>query len=401
MRLRLVALLLATLMLTGCWGLRDISELGLVLAVGIDRTEEGQVRVTVQVARPAPGGGGADGSALGGSERPVRVVSAEAPSIFEAIRKLASSASRRLMWAHNQVIIIGRAEAEHGLQEVIDFFTRNPELRYRTLMAVTPHEAQPLLAETTGLESLPGIAIEKSFRYASLIGSARRVDVKEFAAAALSDDRSPILPVIRLVPRLVPGNTSEKNHADEVEIAGMAIFRAGRLVRLLDHSTSRGLLLAQGELGRTVLSIPCFAGEGDPITAEVIESATQIEADVAGENSVSFQLKSEVRMGLTSVGCQLEYRDPRLLSRLEQGFQAVLAEELSRMLAEARESGTDPVGLGRYVRARLPYRWQRLSTRWPEAMRDIKVHTQVRVAIIGSEVLYRATILRRGVGGGE
>ena len=398
---RLFTALLSALLLTGCWGLQDISELALVLAVGVDRNEEeGLVRVTVQIARPAPGGSG-QGEGLSGSANPVRVASAEAPTIFEAIRVLAGSASRRLMWAHNQVILIGQAQAEHGILEVVDFFTRNPQLRYRTLIALVPGEAQPLLAESTGLESLPGIGIEKNFRYARLVGVARRVDIKEFAAAALSDDRSPVLPVIRLVPRLVPSNTSEKNQAEEAEITGMAVFRGGRLATVLDRSASRGLLLAEGELGRVVVSVPCPAGEGDPVSAELVASAARIEPVAKGGGGLEFRLAAELSLAITSVGCQVEYRDPKVLNRLERDFEELFAADFSRMLAEVRETGTDPGGFGRYVRVRLPYLWQRLSPRWPEAMEAVKVESRVTVAIVGSEVLYRPTIWRRGAGTGE
>ena len=85
--------------------MRELDDLGLVMVVGIDKIKEtNNFRITAQIAKPS-GAGQAKGDS--GGDEPVWTGSAEGNSIFEAIRNLAKFSSRRIMWAHNNVVIIG------------------------------------------------------------------------------------------------------------------------------------------------------------------------------------------------------------------------------------------------------------------------------------------------------
>jgi spore germination protein KC len=135
----LVLLLLPTL--SGCWDAEEINELGFVLCVAIDKAGDGY-EVTAQIAKAetyskTPGGS----SNQAANEKPFWVVSATGQTIFEAIRNMAAISPRRIFWAHIKVIIIGEDLARSDIHDLLDFFTRNPELRLRTLIAVTQGEA--------------------------------------------------------------------------------------------------------------------------------------------------------------------------------------------------------------------------------------------------------------------
>ncbi len=49
--------------LTGCWGKREINEMSFISGIGIERTESGQVELSVQIPLPMQTGGGQPGEA--------------------------------------------------------------------------------------------------------------------------------------------------------------------------------------------------------------------------------------------------------------------------------------------------------------------------------------------------
>lgn len=146
MRLRFslfVFILGLLLITTGCWNAREIDELAFVLGIALDKTGNGGVKITVQMAKPStfsksPTGGGKEG-------KPFWVASSEGKTFFEAIRNMATFTSRRIFWSHNKIIIISEKLARSDISEILDFFCRNPELRLRTCVAVIPGEAGPIL----------------------------------------------------------------------------------------------------------------------------------------------------------------------------------------------------------------------------------------------------------------
>ncbi|MGQ9497896.1 MAG: Ger(x)C family spore germination protein [Desulfotomaculales bacterium] len=58
LRLALALLSLLILTLTGCWDLREVEDLGYVMAMAVDRASGNKVRVIVQIPNPRVVGGG-------------------------------------------------------------------------------------------------------------------------------------------------------------------------------------------------------------------------------------------------------------------------------------------------------------------------------------------------------
>ena len=93
--------------ISGCWDKREINELGIVTAVGVDKGKgENRYSVTIEIANTPPKKSGNSGSD-GNETNKAWVGNAEGKSIFDAVRVLSNSSSRRIMWAHNSLIIIG------------------------------------------------------------------------------------------------------------------------------------------------------------------------------------------------------------------------------------------------------------------------------------------------------
>lgn len=113
--------LVLALLLTGCWNRTELNEIGLISALGIDRSEEGWI-VTYQFINPSAISAGTGGaSKAGGGESPVHVFSSEGPTLREAIDVSYTESPRRLYFPHADVLVLGKEAARKSITDVIDF----------------------------------------------------------------------------------------------------------------------------------------------------------------------------------------------------------------------------------------------------------------------------------------
>jgi len=144
----LLILLLMTLV-AGCWSRREVEELAIAAAIGIDLVEiqgEQKFRVTLQVIRPQAIGRGNQNAGAGsgggrGGDQAVWLESGIGDTIDEAVRNFSTRSPRKLFLAHAKVIVLGEKAARHGLHEYLDFLHRFKEIRLRTWVVVSEGEA--------------------------------------------------------------------------------------------------------------------------------------------------------------------------------------------------------------------------------------------------------------------
>jgi spore germination protein KC len=291
----LLLIIVMFISMPGCWDMREINELGLVMAVGIDKVEgTNDLRVTAQIARPVSQ---EKGSGASGNE-PIFTASAEGKTIFEAIRNLAKFSSRRIMWAHNNVVIIGESMARDDITPVIDFFTRNQELRMRTWVAVSKGDAREYVAAKTGMEDIPGLSISSIFRYGELPAESVRTEMLELYTDFMSGSVEPLISELVLKERIVPSDNSQEHGGQtQVELAGAAVIKRTKMLGWVTPEEARGLGLVRNEIKSAIVAVKLdedidkmFSVEIDSINVKrkviINDNMPSISISVTGNGSI-------------------------------------------------------------------------------------------------------------------
>lgn len=384
MRRRLVLLLMLLPLLSGCWDARELNALAMVMAVGIDKLESGRFEVTIQVARPGnrSGGGGGAGSAGGDS---VYTASADGDTIFAAIRNLAQFTSRRIMWAHNNVVVVGESLAQETIRPVVDFFTRNQELRMRTWVVVARgSSARSVVAAKTGLENIPANSISALMRYADLPGESVQTDMNDLADDVMNPDLHPVLSAVSLEERAVPSANASMEHGQGLQVAlrGTAIFRGTRLVGYMDRDAGRGLLWLRGEMGNAVVSIPCPDGDGG-IAVEFRSPRARLKPGFQ-EGLPAVWLAIETNGWISERDCPTAALNTlalkqRLEEQIEQAIRQDVLEALSFMQEEVK---VDAANYGRHFHVAYPEWWRANRSRWDELFLQVKTEVAVEIDVL-------------------
>lgn len=386
----LLALFTLLLLLTGCAGKRELNELAIVMAVGIDKGEDGNVRVTAQIPRPSDARG-QTGAPSGQTGDAVWSVSAEGKTIFEAIRNLGRFSPRRIFWAHNFIIVINEEFAKAGIQDVIDFFTRNPELRMNTWVAVTPDKAIEVVTTITGLEVIPGEAVDKLFRYSAITSQAPRTTMRNLYSSYLSHGTDPVLTRIKLVEKGVSNKEPGKMKVKQVELAGAGVFKKDKLIGVLEGDEVRGLMPFIDRLESVILSVSCPKDESENVSLELRHQNFKVTPGYEG-GKPKFQVKLDSYSSIAEADCPISLKDKEQVDDMEKELEELLYNDIKKIVDKVQnEYKADILRLGEEFNNKYPSEWKQLRANWSESLQDAKVDIVVDAKIKNSVLLYNPT----------
>lgn len=384
---KLIPILLLTLLLFSCTGKEEIDELAMVMAVGIDKTENGTIELTAQVARPSDARGNA--GAGGGTGEAIWTATAEGKTIFEAIRNLGRFSSKRVYWGHNMIIVVNEAVARDGIVDIIDFFTRNNELRMRTWIVVSKQKASEVVVTKTGLEVIPGESLDRLFRYSPNVAEAPRSDVMTLTEGFVGEHVHPYLAVVTIVKRGKVGK-GEFGSEPQVELSGTAIFRDDKMVGKLNTRESRGFLWFVETLGTPIIPLTCPKEEGQ-VSVELRENKFELTPQYKkGKPSFKVEVYSDAH--LVELGCPTKLEHSEIMKQLEEEVEGYIKKDIEMMLEKTqKELKVDAPRLGRAFQRIYPQHWNMIKEDWDEIFPNVEVEIEVTVDINNPQLLENPT----------
>lgn len=388
----MVTFILLIILLSGCAGKREINDLALVMAVGIDKVEDkNEIEITVEVARPADARG-QTGAPAGNTGDPIWSASATGNTLFEAIRNLSNFSTRRVFWAHNFIIVVSEDVARDGVADIIDFFTRNPELRMRTWIAITPDKAKNIVSTMTGLEVIPGEALDKLYRYTTVSGTAPRTELIDLKAAYLSETTQPVISRLRLIERGVSNKKQGQMGAiKQVALEGAGVIKNEKLIGILDADETRGMLPFIEKVDSGAIVLPCPNEPKQFITAEIRKQKLKVTPQFKNSKPV-FKVNQKVRTNIVEAGCPFSIQDDEQVRKLEKDIEEKMKADIEKVLTKAqKEYKADFLELGQRFNNKFPAEWKEIKRDWESIFADVNIDVNVDAEIKSGVLLFKPT----------
>jgi spore germination protein KC len=385
-------------LLTGCWDRLEIEERAVVLAIGIDEVENGSevevpqitnesdifappnnqlVRVTVQIAVPGgiplgPGEGGGGSSGVGSGQRSIWVVDAVGHTIEGALNNLQQRIAPPLFYGHLRIIIVSEAVARKGIDNLNDYFRRNPEVRRMNWMFVCKGKAIDLMKTSPQLERVPPLYLVSMMDQAVKMGRFPNDFLGLFWSASSALGKEGFLPYLSLKPQ------------GTMEIDGMAFFVKDKMVGLTKpieipmYMGIMGMSPAGGQVYVQVPEMHNFVLFGGRARKSIIKSSIR-----DGEPHISIHTGIEgVILEKFSEGMPL---DDRTIHLIERKLEHDALEGYRELIRKTQEKGSDIFGFGEIIRAKQWRYWNRhigTEEAWREKYKtldvDINVHIYIR-----------------------
>jgi len=352
----LIVLLLCTMM-NGCWSAREINQLAMITAMGVDR-DDNVIKLTVHIVL-----GGSSGGEGQGSGAPVWVTSATGNSLSEAVFNLNRVVSKMPFTAHTFVLIIGEEMAREGVAQILDWVGRDRELRDTLLLAVALGSAEDILMLEPKMTQLPSEYIEALLRLGARTGAIPNAHLLPIRIAyANRPAMQMMMPLIQVQPQEDTGGGSggenpaegsgesgeEEQKPESLELIGTAVFRDDKMVGTLDLRETRGVAWLTGQISNALVSINRQEGQVTQL-ADFAQVKYRLRRD--GDAPI---LEARVTQDgvLRSWPLNQEYGiTPTILAQLEEDLVQVIEEEIQVALAKLQgEYNADVIGLGERLR---------------------------------------------------
>lgn len=376
------------LLTAGCFDLREPEETGIVSGFGIDLREDGKFAIIAQTVIPQPPGAGGGGGGGGGGGQSLNFENfyVTGDTVFDAVRNLSLRSPNQMFFSHNQIIIISERLAKNGVQQVLDFLERDPEIRPSSWFLIARGDLQDVMQSHEFTRQSPTQILadiierrERNAKYAVL-------RFKDFLMRLDNPDTETFTAGVTFYKGVMKGQDQktktvrEAERFNELMLSGTAVFRGDKLVGWLDSMESRGLLWIRGEVQQGLL---ITEKENQKITFEIFGSTASLKPEVR-DGRIIMRVEVNAKGNLGEVNPGLYQIDEQQLKQTEDLLAKALEAQVLAAVRKAQELNTDVLGFGEAVHRTFPKPWNEgLSQEWPELFKELEVEVQAQVRIKG------------------
>lgn len=366
MNKRIVAGLLwitfSSMLLTGCWDRKELNQLGIAMAIGLDKDEEGKIELTSEIVRPA-----AMEKQGSGKEAPYELVISSGETLFEAIRHTVREFDRRSFFSHTKVIVIGEDLAREGLGEIIDFITRSHEMRKTTwLIVASGSKASEVLGVKHGLEKIQANYMEGILKSQKIDSNSAVSKVIDFIKTMPGEGANPVTGVFKIIEvKSVPSDETEPVLRKGLKISGSAIFKKDKLVGFLDNEDTLGLNIITGKCKKVTINVNAASkGAKEKAAIEMISVKCAIKP-VINKGKISFNIAIKAEGNLIESEDTLDITNQQVFMKLDSNFADFLRTDVNNSVKRIQEEmQTDVLGFGRALEIKYPKEWKKIKNQW-------------------------------------
>jgi spore germination protein KC len=387
-RLMFFLVLIGTaLLLSGCWSKKELTDLAIVSAIGIDKNEEGRYVGTMQIINPGnvtsgmQGGGGSQGP-------PVSIATGTGDSIVELSRRTSRKLSRRLYYAHTNLVVISEdLVREEKISNILDALERDAEFRSTAIIVIAQGtKASDIVKVLTAIEKIPSNKVIKTLKFTEkLWGENISVNMQDAIKTLVSPGKELVVSGFRLSGDVNKGkkmdNTQQTEPSTSIYPGSLAIFKNGKLTDWIDTETARGAVFLLDKIKSSAIGVN-WGGKDEAILYELVRQKTKVMAKMEkGKPRVSIDVRAEGNIG--EIRVPVDLTNPHVLLKLEKAVEKEIKKEMTKAVKQAQENKSDIFGFGEAIHRADPDYWEKMKSEWndvyfPQVNTDISVDAFIR-----------------------
>lgn len=373
-RMRLALLIpLLGLLLGGCWDNREINALFILTGAALDVAEApGEIAVTLQVANIKQDESGSGEKSGGGGGDAVILLRAVSGSLSNALSEVNRNSNHKLMFQHNQVRLFGLALAQQGITQHLDLFLRDQQARLEIPLAVVDGRAEEALTAKLSQEPISGIFLGGMFEDMSQVSPKYRIRTIDFMQMFLAQGAAPVMPILQV---------SGEEGRQEIKMAGLAVFKKGKMVGRLDNRETLGYLWSFGKVKDCNLAVQ------DPSGKAVLHMNSldcEREVTLGQDGTVTLALTIHSLAGVAEIQGFTHMQPAELLKHLQKLGEQEIAATIQGCFATAQGLQADMLEICVALAQQYPREWEALRERWDELFPRVRLRVQVKVLIPGT-----------------
>ncbi|MDZ5722344.1 Ger(x)C family spore germination protein [Bacillus inaquosorum] len=387
-RVLAVLMLLSVIVLPGCWDKRELTDLAIISAIGIDRTNEGNYVLHLQIINPGNVAGGLQGGGAG-DRPPISVYSIEGDNMTEALRKASMKVSRRLYFAHTNLVVISEKLArEEGLDFVLDNLDRDTEFRTTATMVVAHKtKAENIVKILTPIDKIPSNKVNKTLDFTEAqYGRVVKTNIQDVLKTLAITTKAPVIPGYMMIGDDKKGISMENTQATDpkaiLQADGLAVFdKSGHLKYWIEDKESVGAVWLMNKVQHTFVNAD-WGKTKDAVSLQITHQTTKLVPEMRnGRPRIHVHVTVEGIVDAVKYPFQLS--NPKVLASIEKALNKELEKEISHAVKKIKKNKIDFIGFGDTIYRKYPKQWEKMKDTWdkeylPELPVDVKAETYIR-----------------------
>ena len=375
---RIKFLILLLPLLSGCYNYRELNELGITTAVSIDY-KDNNFYVIAEVINPIK-----QQDASSSNNSPFVNYNSSSSSLQDAFRKVVLESPRQLYAAQLEIIVLSEEVVNNHLEEVLEYFARDPESRteIKIIVAKTEDSTKAITLQTL-LTSLSSSNIINSLDLQSkVLGMSYPVTLNELLNMYIDPYLEVVLPSMTLYGNYEIGDEKENITTSSpkaiVKIDGSTITKDNKILGYLDLEESKILNLINGKLKETIIKMNYYDGY---IIFEPNRIKVSRELDIKN-NIIKINISGYSKT--KEIQCNIDLKDPKEVEKLNKALNMELEKKITDTFNSIREKyGTDVFGFQElYYRTNYKY-FKENCTNWYE-----NIYPKIKLEVKANVRLY-------------
>lgn len=374
----IMSLIILILILSGCWSKRELNELALVAALGIDLIDD-EYAISAQVIDPSQ----VSSKQSASGHAPVVTYHAKGKTVFEAVRKILALSPRKLYFAHLQLVVIGEELAENGLRDTIDFLARDQEIRNDfTVIVSQKATAKEVLNVLTPIEKIPANKMLNSLKsMQDAWGSTLVVDIEDLVTDLGVNNQYFVLSAIEVLGDKSLGidqtNVERIETPVKLKFTGLAIFKEDKLLGYLDEYESKSLNYLNNKIKSTIEIIGC-PSKGE-LSTEITQSKTKTTG-VIRDGKPTINISINVVQNVAEVNCDMDLTEMETMDWINKQTAEHIKKNINQLLKILQKNyQADVLGFGEAIHRADPTEWKKIKDDWQTIYPEVEVNVRVNV----------------------
>lgn len=315
MRKYVIALLVFVIIFNGFSSIKELTDLAIVKAMGIDLTEDGKYHISAIVIDTSDSENTNSGI----------VYEAIGDSVHDAARNIVGISPKKLYLAHMETLVISEEVAKTQTENVLDFFIRDNEGSNAFYLFIANGAKSSEIIDIINTEKIDMVSfLQATEKYR---GIANLKNLNEIIKTILKDG-----------DEICANSISIKD--EKIVINDMAYFRDWNMTGYLTSQESVLYNILINEISNIILSV----GQGDNlIVAEVMDSKSKIS--IENEDTINIEIK--IKANLSETSKDIKITNSEKLEEIENNFEEKINNEMLVFYNKIKnEYNSDILGFG-------------------------------------------------------
>lgn len=374
---RIKFLILLLPLLSGCYNYRELNDLGITTAVSIDY-KDNNFYVIAEVINPIK-----QQDASSSNNSPFVNYNSSSSSLQDAFRKVVLESPRQLYAAQLEIIVLSEEVVNNHLEEVLEYFARDPEARteIKIIVAKTEDSTKAITLQTL-LTSLSSSNIINSLDLQSkVLGMSYPVTLNELLNMYIDPYLEVVLPSMTLYGNYEIGDEKENITTSSpkaiVKIDGSTITKDNKILGYLDLEESKILNLINSKLKETIIKMNYYDGY---IIFEPNRIKVSRELDIKN-NIIKINISGYSKT--KEIQSNINVKDPKEVEKLNKALNMELEKKITDTFNSIREKyGTDVFGFQElYYRTNYKYFKENCTNWYEDIYPKIKLEVKANVRL--------------------